>query len=305
MRQDTCQCYWQQGHFLLNLSSCRDLCISTGRSLCHFADRHADPASHSGLSSVAASAHMLHIHHRLPLVNWRSIYFQQSHALSFNGINDYIQLPAGLFNSSRSLSDEWGCQSSGLTIDMMVLAHQLPSSPHPEGVTSKTVTSQAGGMLFGCQDREFGRSRRAARLHTLALLYVGTDGFLHSQVGTLTSSMVLADSQWHRVTLTLIYSEEGVSLATACMYIDGVLDQVVHDCGWLGLPSYPIVGSGVTEAVGCPYGASMPVYNCHTFHGLIDEFRLWGRALQSFEVSPWCLRSQCYHHAVPNPWISL
>ncbi len=167
----------------------------------------------------------------------------------------------------------------------MILAHPVSSSSPLEASTTsrKVVMPPAGGMLFGCQDRAFGRSRRAARLHTLPLLYIGTDGFLRSGIGQMKSSIVLADDQWHRVTLTMTFTDAGTRVESACMYIDGVFDQLVHSWPISGLPSYSVLGSGITEGYLC--GASTPVYNCHTFHGMIDEFRLWGRALQSYEVS--------------------
>ena len=269
---------------------CRDLCISTGRKvarkpLCNFTGAAADcTASTSGSNPYQ----LLHAQQQLPSVNWRRVYFQQSHALSFNGINDYVALPVGLLNLPANNYSEWLCaghEPLGLTIDLMVSAHKVPAIPPPEPSASarKAVLPPAGGMLVGCQDREFGRSRRAARLHTLPLLYVGTDGYLHSAIGPMRSSHLLADDQWHRVTLTVMFTNVSTRLGTACMYVDGVLDEVVYGWDFSNLPSYSVLGSGITE--GCSYGASTPVYNCHSFHGLIDELRLWTRELQPYEVS--------------------
>lgn len=242
------------------------------------------------------STQPLHTQHQLPLVDWRSIYFQQSHALSFNGINDYVLLPVGLLHQSNQYKSASGSQSHGLTIDIMFLGHKVPNSfPLDQSASTKRgVIPPAGGMLYGCQDREFGRSRRAARLHTLPLLYIGTDGHLRSAVGPMRSSVRLAGDQWHRVTLTMVLNEAGTRVDTACMYIDGVLDEVVHEWDFSGIPSYSVLGSGITE--GYPCGASTPVYNCHSFHGLIDELRLWARALQPYEVS---LLVHCVHASAP------
>ncbi len=170
----------------------------------------------------------------------------------------------------------------GLTIDLMVSAHQVPASPPqvPSASARTSILPPAGGMLFGCQDRE---SRRAARLHALPLLYVGTDGYLHSAIGPMRSSQMLADDQWHRVTLTIMFTDAVNRVGKACMYVDGVLDEVIYGWDFSNLPSYSVLGSGITE--GCSHGASTPVYNCHSFHGLIDELRLWARSLQPYEVS--------------------
>ena len=215
------------------------------------------------------------------------MFFQQSYALSFNGINDYVSLPVGSVN--RHLSGqhaETGSSSHGttfpaLTIDMMVLAHPVPARPPPSAGTKpcKAVIPPAGGVLFSCQDREFGRSRRAARLESIALLYIGTDGFLYSGLGAVKSSLCLADGQWHRITLTMRLIRHEMY---ASFFIDGVLNCTFATASFNGLPSYPVVGSGVTE--GCTAGTSTPVYNCHSFHGLIDELRLWARELPSHEV---------------------
>ena len=238
-------------------------------------------------ASGSNSSQLLHVQHQLPSVNWRRVYFQQSHALSFNGINDYVALPVGLFNLPTNSYREWLCalEPLGLTIDLMVFAHQVPASPPAEASASatKAVLPPAGGMLFGCQDREFGRSRRAARLHTLPLLYVGTDGYLHSVIGPMRSSQLLADDQWHRVTLTVTFTNTILRVGTARMYVDGVFDSIAYGWDFSSLPSYSVLGSGITE--GCACGASTPVYNCHSFHGLIDELRLWTRPLQPYEVS--------------------
>jgi len=236
----------------------------------------------------ANSSQLLHAQHQLPSLNWRRVFFQQGNALSFNGINDYVALPVGLLNQPTNDHSEWACagrEPPGLTIDLMVSAHQVPASPPPEPSASarKAVLPPAGGMLFGCQDREFGRSRRAARLHSLPVLYVGTDGYLHSAIGPMRSSQILADDQWHRVTLTVLFTDPVIRVGTACMYVDGVLDEAVYGWDFSNLPSYSVLGSGITE--GCSYGASTPVYNCHSFHGLIDELRLWTRTLRPYEVN--------------------
>ena len=125
------------------------------------------------------------------------------------------------------------------------------STASQEGTTAvpKCAVPPAGGMLFGCQDREFGRSRRAARLYTLPLLYVGTDGFLRSAVGCMRSKVPLADGEWHRVTLTMSLSEDhSTTLAgMACLFVDGCLDDVTRQWDFPGFPSYPVLGSGITE----------------------------------------------------------
>ena len=263
---------------------CRDLCISTGRSL-HSHEAYLSPGAVSscdeGLPGNVGTSQ------QTPVVDWRSIFFQQSYALSFNGINDYVSLPVGSVN--RHLSGQHAGTGSSLpntsfpalTIDMMVLAHAVPAHPPPSAATKpcKAVIPPAGGVLFSCQDREFGRSRRAARLESTALLYIGTDGYLYSGLGAVKSSLRLADGQWHRITLTmrLIRLE-----MYASFFIDGVLDCTFATASFNGLPSYPVLGSGVTD--GCTAGTSTPVYNCHSFHGLIDELRLWARELPAHEV---------------------
>ena len=268
---------------------CRDLCISTGRKVAHKPVCDVTGAAAGGTASESNSSQLLHAQHQLPSVNWRRVYFQQSHALSFNGINDYVALPVGLLNLLTNDYSEWqqcaGRESLGFTIDLMVSAHQVPANPPqvPSASARTSILPPAGGMLFGCQDREFGRSRRAARLHTLPLLYVGTDGYLHSAIGPMRSSQMLADDQWHRVTLTIMFTEAVNRLGKAYMYVDGVLDEIKYGLDFSNLPSYSVLGSGITE--GCSYGVSTPVYNCHSFHGLIDELRLWARPLQPYEVS--------------------
>lgn len=207
----------------------------------------------------------------LPSADWRQRYFEQSYALSFNGINDYVLLPNGILRQSHATQDV------GFTVDIMFLAHAMPNS------RGRPSEAPGGGMLFGLQDREFGRSRRAARLSTFPLLYIGKDGRLHSAL-KLQSLCVLADGKWHRATVTLD-SQQGWP-AWACLYLDGRLHTQfgsAHSMSMHDLPSYAVLGSGVTE--GYPAGGSVPVYNCHTFHGLIDELRVWARPLQSYEAS--------------------
>ena len=225
------------------------------------------------------------------------MFFQQSYALSFNGINDYVSLPVGLLNRYfTEQSTKHNLSDPELTIDMMILAHAVPARPPPEAGTKphKAVTPPAGGVLFSCQDREFGRSRRAARLQSTALLYIGTDGYLYSGLaqGPMKSSRCLADEQWHRITLTMRLIADHHLFA--CLFIDGDMDCSMGDMYFTALPSYPVLGSGVTE--GCPAGASTPVYNCHSFHGVIDELRIWARALPAYQVCC-AVRMCCPLHA--------
>lgn len=280
----------------------RDLCISTGRKVAHKPVCDVTGAAAGCTASESNSSQLLHAQHQLPLGYWRGVYFQQSHALSFNGINDYVALPVGLLNLPMNTFSERLCsgvEPLGLTIDLMVSAHQVPASPpqEPSASATKAALPPAGGMLFGCQDREFGRSRRAARLHTLPLLYVGTDGYLHSAIGPMSSSQMLADDQWHRVTLTIFITESFTQLGNACMYVDGVLDKTTYGWDFSNLPSYSVLGSGITE--GCSNGASTPVYNCHSFHGLIDELRLWARPLQRYEVQELAWQRVAFAHDMP------
>jgi len=269
-------------------------------------------AAASCTASGSNSSQLLHAQHHLPSVDWRGVYFQQSHALSFNGINDYVALPVGLLNLSTNDYNGWqicaGHEFLGFTIDLMVSAHQVPANPPqvPPASARTSILPPAGGMLFGCQDREFGRSRRAARLHALPLLYVGTDGYLHSAIGPMRSSQMLADDQWHRVTLTIMFTDAVNRIGTACMYVDGLFDSVVDGWDFSNLPSYSVLGSGITE--GCSHAASTPVYNCHSFHGLIDELRLWARPLLHYEVSTTavCLTAAAVSilHAALNSFIT-
>ena len=262
---------------------CRDLCISTGRSL----QRHKTRFCTDAIGSCSKPPLTVGASQQNDVVDWRSVFFQQSYALSFNGINDYVALPVGAVN--RHLSGQHAVPESSLhstslpalTIDMLVLAHIVPARRPPSAGAKpcKTVIPPAGGVLFSCQDREFGRSRRAARLESIALLYIGTDGYLYSGLGAVKSSRCLADGQWHRITLTMRLVRHEMY---ASFFIDGVLDCTFASASFDGLPSYPVLGSGVTE--GCTAGSSFPVYNCHSFHGLIDELRLWARELPSHEV---------------------
>lgn len=260
----------------------RDLCISTGRSLLSH-DTHVSTCAVDGSAELLVK---LDSSQQNPAVDWRSMFFQQSYALSFNGINDYVSLPVGSVNRylvgqhPRHSLAEHGSLVPALTIDLMVLAHAVPSCPPSAGTKPiKAVVPPAGGVLFSCQDREFGRSRRAARLESIALLYIGTDGYLYSGLGAVKSSQCLADDQWHRITVTMRLCGHEMY---ASFFIDGVLDCTFATASFTGLPSYPVLGSGVTE--GCMAGTSTPVYNCHSFHGLIDELRLWARELLPYEV---------------------
>ena len=217
-----------------------------------------------------------------PLISWRQIYFEQSYALSFNGINDYALLPNGAL---RRHSLPPGLDT-GYTIDIMFLAHPVQKDTSAAAVDIHKMTP-GGGMLLGLQDREFGRSRRAARLFSFPMLYIGTNGHLYSAVG-VRSSRALADCQWHRVTLTVVNKVVQEGVAFACLYVDGVADGSNHDvhpehASLNYLPSYAVLGSGTTE--GHASAGSVPVYNCHTLHGSIDELRVWSRALEAYEVS--------------------
>ena len=238
-------------------------------------------------------------------MDWRSVFFQQSFALSFNGINDYASMPCGLMGR---LCKVMGChimpdpktQWHGFTIDVMALAHTPP--PLQPSLASqemrKTVTPPAGGVLFSCQDREFGRSRRAARLNSIAVLYIGTDGYLYSDLGSMRSSQLVADNHWHRITLTMQYTDRAPWFCNAFLYVDGALSSRAQNFGFAGLPSYAVLGSGVTE--GRRASASMPVYNCHSFHGFMDELRLWERYQPANEVCwPDYLRSILHAMCLP------
>ncbi|KAL3130376.1 hypothetical protein ABBQ38_008202 [Trebouxia sp. C0009 RCD-2024] len=232
------------------------------------------------------------------VVDWRSMFFQQSYALSFNGINEYVSLPGGCLSQHfAGVPDD-----DGFTIDMMILAHAIPACPPPGAGTKpcKAVVPPAGGMLLSCQDREFGRSRRAARLETIALLYIGTDGYLYSGIcvpgiGSIKSWQCIADDHWHRVTLVLRWTSP--YRLNALLYIDGHVGATGHTVHCTSLPHYPVLGSGVTE--GCPYGSCTPVYNCHSFHGLIDELRIWARPLAMFEVKELAFRRIVNKHDMP------
>lgn len=267
----------------------REMCISTGRTVqwdqmpCLNARQQALPAHAHALPGIAES--MTSSTPSDPSSsNWRQVYFEQSYALSFNGMNDYMALPSGLL---RQLSRIHGIDLN-YSIDTMFLAHAKDREHSKECVG--ILPGIAGGMLFGVQDREFGRSRRAARLFSLAVLYVGTDGRLHSAAG-VHSDHIVADDQWHRATLTVTKNEQD-GAAHATLYLDGehigVSPALTEEWASIhSLPSYAVLGSGITA--GQPYGKNLPVYNCHTFHGLIDELRIWGRALHSYEVGLHCL----------------
>lgn len=261
--------------------ACRDLCASSGRRL----QKHRTPSHPDATDSCSQQTCQLPPEVAVPIstqkqpaVDWRSTFFQQSYALSFNGINEYVSLPAGWLNQYYAGRPD----RDGLTIDIMILAHAIPACPLPVASTRpcKAVTPPGGGMLFSCQDREFGRSRRAARLESMALLYIGTDGYLYSGLGPMKSSHCLADDQWHRVTLTIQWTS-AVHL-DAVLYNDGCMDAWADSVHCASLPHYPVLGSGVTE--GWVAGCCTPVYNCHSFHGIIDELRLWARPLSKYEV---------------------
>lgn len=262
---------------------CRDLCASSGRSL----QKHRTPGNPGAMKGCNQQTCQLlpemDSGRKQTVVDWRSMFFQQSYALSFNGINEYVSLPGGCLSQHfAGVPDD-----DGFTIDMMILAHAIPACPPPGAGTKpcKAVVPPAGGMLLSCQDREFGRSRRAARLETIALLYIGTDGYLYSGIcvpgiGSIKSWQCIADDHWHRVTLVLRWTSP--YRLNALLYIDGHVGATGHTVHCTSLPHYPVLGSGVTE--GCPYGSCTPVYNCHSFHGLIDELRIWARPLAMFEV---------------------
>ncbi|KAL3147829.1 hypothetical protein ABBQ32_002554 [Trebouxia sp. C0010 RCD-2024] len=235
----------------------------------------------------------LHSGRKQPVVDWRSMFFQQSYALSFNGINEYVSLPGGWLSQPFAGVPD----NDGSTIDMMILAHAIPACPPSRADTKpcKAVVPPAGGMLLSCQDREFGRSRRAARLETIALLYIGTDGYLYSGIGPIKSWQCIADDHWHRVTLVLRWISP--YRWNALLYIDGHVGATGRTVHCASLPHYPVLGSGVTE--GCPYGSCTPVYNCHSFHGLIDELRIWARPLAMFEVKELAFRRIVNKHEMP------
>ncbi|KAL3147830.1 hypothetical protein ABBQ32_002554 [Trebouxia sp. C0010 RCD-2024] len=256
----------------------RDLCASSGRSLQKHRT-HGDPSAMIGCNQHNCQLSTeLHSGRKQPVVDWRSMFFQQSYALSFNGINEYVSLPGGWLSQPFAGVPD----NDGSTIDMMILAHAIPACPPSRADTKpcKAVVPPAGGMLLSCQDREFGRSRRAARLETIALLYIGTDGYLYSGIGPIKSWQCIADDHWHRVTLVLRWISP--YRWNALLYIDGHVGATGRTVHCASLPHYPVLGSGVTE--GCPYGSCTPVYNCHSFHGLIDELRIWARPLAMFEV---------------------
>ena len=269
----------------------REMCVSTGKQVawnmmpslaaCQRATR---PPTHQYACQAADAISSIHASTPAPLMSWRQIYFEQSYALSFNGINDYALLPNGAL---RRHSLPPGLDT-GYTIDIMFLAHPVRKNTSAAAVDKMTP---GGGMLLGLQDREFGRSRRAARLLSFPMLYIGTNGHLYSAVG-VRSSRAVADGQWHRVTLTVVNKVVQEGVAFACLYVDGVADGFNNDvhpehASLNHLPSYAVLGSGTTE--GHASAGSVPVYNCHTLHGLIDELRVWCRALEAYEVS--CLLS--------------
>ena len=270
----------------------RDMCISTGRKVdwdempslaarkqidMTYAPKCMQPAVDS-----FAGLHLTSANTAKPGVSWRRIYFEQTYALSFNGINDYALLPNGVL---RRHSLPPGLDA-GYTIDIMFLAHPMTTNRPALDVDMQSMIP-GGGMLLGLQDREFGRSRRAARLFSFPMLYVGLSGHVYSAVG-LKSRQVLADGSWHRITLTVVNKVVEEGIACARLYVDGVIDARNYDihpehASLYHLPSYAVIGSGITE--GHFSGGSVPVYNCHTFHGLIDEIRVWSRTLEAFEVS--------------------
>ena len=270
----------------------RDMCVSTGRKvdwdeMPSLAARQKINMTYATecmqpTADCSADTNLLAANTAASMVSWRQTYFEQTYALSFNGINDYALLPNGVL---RRHSLPPGLDA-GYTIDMMFLAHSVTTDRSALDVDMQNMIP-GGGMLLGLQDREFGRSRRAARLFSFPMLYVGLSGHVYSAVG-LKSRQVLADGNWHRITLTVVNKGVQEGIAYACLYVDGVIDAQNHDihpehASLYYLPSYAVLGSGITE--GHCSGGTVPVYNCHTLHGLIDEFRIWSRTLEAFEAS--------------------
>eukprot|EP00884_Botryococcus_braunii_P012224 jgi/Botrbrau1/21001/Bobra.0144s0019.2 len=149
-------------------------------------------------------------------LSWRHVFFSQSFALCFNGINDYVELPQGVLGACA--------QDSEITVEVTFLVF-----PRPDTASDIGGMVQGGGVLIASQNREFGRSRRQQRLSYAPILYVGTGGYLHGGfcgIGgrpfQLASQGPVVPNRWHRASLSAC-----IATGLQRLYLDGELQQEV------------------------------------------------------------------------------
>lgn len=219
-----------------------------------------------------------------PGTSWQSQYLSQTYALDFNGVNDFVELPAGLHSTT-----------DGLLVDLTFRAHlllprQLNHMPLPD------LSPPGGGVLLSACDRpSFGRGRRIQRMRCLPLLWIETSGRLQAALPCcddlyagrdhegkpLLERPFVADGQWHRLRCSWPYWKGHLGLSInmdgKMLWPDiwarhsGEIDQSNRALQTLLASDscHLILGCGFTEHR--RQGAAVPFFGCHSLHGSIHS----------------------------------
>jgi hypothetical protein len=166
------------------------------------------------------------------------------------------------------------------------LPNSLIESPAYETLTLATwmrTTSTNGGVIFAYQNGPYPTAIAGQSWYQPVLYLTPQDGILHAGVWgsssnsrPLQSSARVNDGVWHHVAIV-------VGTTNETLYVDGVAVDVVTGTK----PWGPFLPSGwLYNQIGTGYGKPGSGLTGWTFYsGLLDDMRLYGRALSAAEVA--------------------
>ncbi|KAK9835872.1 hypothetical protein WJX74_009938 [Apatococcus lobatus] len=181
----------------------------------------AQTAAHACQSTALIDQPPKELDHSAADISWSQAYHLQTFALHFNGLNDFVRLPAISLVSTEVVRQ-------GLTIEIT-----FKCSPNDCWSVPETLAGYppGGGALLSCQNREFGRSRRPQRLLACPLLFVGTEGTLIASMPGLPpdlnrcSERRLQQDCWHQAAVALVpwgpESGDDPQDFAWCLYLNG------------------------------------------------------------------------------------
>ena len=180
---------------------------------------------------------------------------EQNYALSFDGVDDYIEI------ENTSISDEIG--DGDFTFEAWLKASEDNQVSHPQIFSNRQTNGQ--GFLFGFHDRWRGSTHK--------IPYVQLDNI--NWIDYLEQPNLL-DGQWHhfaarRESNTLAYFVDGQLVASLTTENIGNYDISSNQALLIG---WDLVNQAATP-----------------FKGELDEIRIWNRALKDTEIQSGMLRS--------------
>lgn len=166
-------------------------------------------------------------------------------ALHFDGVNDYVDLGAGIPNVTTFTIEAWIKPSAGYGT--------ITASSDPAEIVSRWGLGGAGNAAYRLGINSDGK--------LVGAVYDGTNG------STVTSTSVIpTNNVWLHVAFTRSVDN------TMRLYINGVLDGTQ-------------TGSVAPQASNYPVYLGKPIDGANRYGGSIDEVRIWNRALLACEIT--------------------